>query len=251
MKTIWELRTYLIRLDPRMIYYRRLARSHLPDVLATVDMESFNRLKVDARRKSPVLFYLKYFNLGGYMREHLARALSLGLHRSRRLNILDVGAGFGFFSYVCDYFGHYPHALDVPEVPLFDEVTDFFRIKKTHCRIRAFERLPDMGTKFDLIASIQLGFHGLTRDTVWGVEEWQFFLEDILQNQLKPGGRIFFELNYDHRLHDYLPKEIDQLFAKYGARRRGGNRIIMQAPPASDPVRETGTISHIGLAKAA
>ena len=49
----------------------------------------------------------KYFAIKGYMLENLRYIYRLGLQNSSRpVHILDIGTGFGYFPFLCHYFGH-------------------------------------------------------------------------------------------------------------------------------------------------
>ena len=82
-------------------------------------------------------------------------------------------------------------------------------------KITGFEKLPDFGRKFDLITAFATAFHGGHEDSWrWAAEEWDFFLTD-LKTHLKPGGRIFFDLNAAYQ-GDYYTPEILDVFQKHG-----------------------------------
>ena len=80
---------------------------------------------------------------------------------------------------------------------------------------QSFEKLPDFGRKFDLITAFATAFHGGHEDSWrWGEKEWDFFLTD-LKEHLKPGGRIFFDLNAAYDGEYYTP-EILKVLQKHG-----------------------------------
>jgi hypothetical protein len=50
---------------------------------------------------------------------------------------------------------------------------------------------------------------------LWGVPEWNFFLDDLTKH-LAPGGRVWLELNREYDGTCYTP-ELKQLFEQRGA----------------------------------
>ena len=128
----------------------RGAERWLPDVLASLEIDELLKIRAGSRGKIDNLHYLKYFNVEGYVREHLQRAIFLGMQNSHN-DVLDIGTGFGYFPYICMFFNNRAKATDLPGIPLFDEVTGFLGVDKVHHRIEPFQPLPDFGTKFHVI----------------------------------------------------------------------------------------------------
>ena len=94
------------------------------------------------------------------MKEQMIRALDLHLNNADK-SVLDIGTGFGYFPYICEFFGNTATAIDVPDHALFNEVTKFLGVKKTFHRIEPFEALPS--SIEDLISSLR--FKWLSIDT--------------------------------------------------------------------------------------
>ncbi|MEY2541852.1 MAG: hypothetical protein QOI22_1454 [Verrucomicrobiota bacterium] len=186
----------------------------LRPLLAKIDYE---RLRdIQARYTSSSGHYAKYLDVEQHLRINIRRVQDLGLHRSPPQKVLDIGPGGGFFLFILKQFRHSCLGLDTNEFPVFSELMQLFGVPRKTWTIRAFERLPDLGRKFDLITAFSAAFQG--RDMhpwQWGAEEWSFFLDD-LNRHLKTGGRIVFALNpsYEGR---YYTAEIVDLFLRRGA----------------------------------
>ena len=165
--------------------------------------------------------YAKYADAGRWLKRNLPRIRRLGLDRSSPKQILDLGCGGGFFLFIARQFGHSGIGLDIGDHPVSNELVDLFGIKRKVWRIRAFELLPDFGRKFDLITAFSTAFHRSADGSVpWGTDEWNFFLDDLFERQLKPGGEVFFEINSGKDKRFFL-REVRELFARRGAKVEG------------------------------
>jgi SAM-dependent methyltransferase len=186
----------LQKFSPRRRYLAYKAKSNVADVLATIDRDAFLSLRKTASQKAKNLNEMKYFNLDGYIQQSLERALYLGLEHSHK-SILDLGTGFGFFPYVCKFFGNEVVAIDLPGHELFNDVTRFLGISVIPHRIEAFKHMPDLNRRFDLVTAFQASFNRYDAAQAWGEDEWLFFLDDLFSNVLQESGEIALELNYE------------------------------------------------------
>ncbi|HEX3818418.1 MAG TPA: methyltransferase domain-containing protein [Chthoniobacterales bacterium] len=161
--------------------------------------------------------YSKYLDLEKYLRLNIRRVQDLDLHRSPAKDILDIGCGGGFFLFVAQAQGHRGLGLDTGEIPVFDGLVDLLGVERVVYTINAFEPLPDLGRKFDLITAFSTAFHGGREHSWrWGPNEWEFLITD-LERHLKPGGQIFFGLNPAYKGEYYTPEILD-VFLRFGAK---------------------------------
>jgi hypothetical protein len=132
-------------------------------------------------------------------------ALRLRLDRSPPLDILDLGGKAGTFAFVCRCLGHQAWnsdlqaMLDQPPNPELGRLLD---VPSFALAVSPFQHVPFTGRTYDLITGFRTRFHsrytwetGLDHEIHWGPAEWDFFLRDLAKNHLRPGGRIFFQLN--------------------------------------------------------
>jgi len=162
-------------------------------VNASIDELQFRR--VIAPHSTPDYRYAKYFRKRTWLRAKMMRALEIGIDRTPPGAVLDLGCGPGYFLYVCRYFGHAVHGIDLPDDPCFNDMVRFFGIPRTNLEIRPYRALPPLGARFDVIAAHQICFNGHASDDLWGVNEWNFLLADLRDHHLKPGGTIAIEFN--------------------------------------------------------
>jgi hypothetical protein len=106
----------------------------------------------------------------------------------------------------------------------------FFGIERTEAEIRPYRGIPPLGTRFDLISAHQICFNGHASSELWGVKEWDFFLGDMRENHLKPGGMIALEFN-EEPSNEFYSGELRQWFEAQDARMFRG-RVIIQGHPA-------------------
>jgi len=201
------------RWSPSELYISHMAKGHTEDVIATIDVDAFMALRKNAREKTKTLNNVKYFNLKPYMHEHMRRALSLRLNNAG-IKVLDIGTGFGYFPYICEFFGNTAVALDVPDHPLFDDVTNFLNVNKMRQRVETFQPLVGLDRSFDLVTAFQLAFNG-HKGKRWGEEEWAFFLDDVFNNVLKQTGELVLEPNYDFKHRFWLSPSEFRAFRRY------------------------------------
>ncbi len=193
---------------------RRASPIPIEPLLACIDQ---NRLReMQQRYASSPLNYAKYADVARWLKRHVAKVHDLQLHRVPPREILDLGCGGGFFLFIARQYGHSGVGLDVDEFPLFQELTSLLDVPRVVCTIEPFRSLPAFDRKFDLITAFSTRFNRDRADQqVWGVREWNFFLDDI-SGRLKPGGQVFFEIN-SGKVTRYYPNEVRDLFRGRGA----------------------------------
>lgn len=185
-------------------------------VIRTIDLNRFRIFEEKYRTASPDPGHSKYLKISYWIESNMHHYYDLALHRSPPLNILDIGTGCGYFPYICNYFGHQAMGIDVDEVSMYREITEFLRIDRQVCRVIPYKQLPDFGKKFDLITAFLVCFNDHDTPNVWGESEWDFFLKDLARNQLRENGRVFLSLNAE-RNGDYSTPELMVFFLSKGA----------------------------------
>ena len=186
-------------------------------IMKTIDMNRFKVLQekydLPHRKGSGI----KYLNISEYIPVHLKRAYSLNLHNAKPLNILDIGTGPGYFPHICNHFGHKTMSIDLGDIPVYNDAISFLKIDRKVWTVKAFEKLPDFGKKFDLITAFRVVFNNHSRPSdVWGVDEWEFFLKDLTHNLLTENGRVFLDLNAEKaRAHLLLHGRFDDALLKF------------------------------------
>ena len=164
-------------------------------ITKTIDAEEFRKIYQRHAMKDPGDAWPKYLEIETWMEINLRRVRGLGLDLGAPKRVLDIGCGTGYFLYICRFLGHETIGVDLDEEAGFTEMIELLGLKRRIWRIEAFKPLPDLGPKFDVITAHMICFNGHKSDKLWKIAEWEFFLDDLAKNQLKPGGQICLELN--------------------------------------------------------
>jgi SAM-dependent methyltransferase len=145
----------------------------------------------------------KYADFPCWLIRNIHRAGQLGLHTGRRLRILDIGCGPGYFIAVARALGHECWGIDLPAAFLTSTERHVYAelLGALHCRqyvsalaIERFAHLDLREQKYDLITAFLVCFNRHTKPDQWGVPEWRYFVQDAL-SRLSPGGRLYMGLN--------------------------------------------------------
>jgi len=215
----------------RFLYPVRIA-----PLLAKIDHDRLASLRAQYASSSadaPSMWrhYSKYLDIEKHIRQNVQRAQDLNLHRLPPQEILDIGCGGGFFLYVAKALGHHGLGLDVDDFPFFNDLVDLLGVERTVYKVAGLEALPEFGRQFDLITAFATAFHGSREDEWrWTEKEWDFFLAD-LKTRLRPGGRIFLDLNAAYHGEYYTPGILD-VFLRHGGMVERGN-VSFSIPKAN------------------
>ncbi|MGI9087825.1 MAG: class I SAM-dependent methyltransferase [Chthoniobacterales bacterium] len=213
----------------RAILKRRLVfRVDADRIISSIDRQGFRAIHDRHAVENPGQEWPKYLDLKKWVRTNLLRVGALHLDYGRRRRVLDIGSGAGYFLYICKWFGHDPVALDIDEVPMYPEMTRLLGLKRIIWRVEAFQPLPDLGARFDLITAFMICFNGHKSDALWGPREWDFFLID-LRCRLKPRGRIWLEFNREFD-GEFMNEELREFFRSRGAE-TSEQKVIFLRPP--------------------
>ena len=185
-------------------------------ITKTIDAQKFAQVYQRHAVKDPGDAWPKYLDLETWMAINLRRVRDLGLDLGERKRILDIGCGTGYFLYICQFLGHEVLGLDLDEEPGFRDMIALLGVKREIWRIEAFQPLRDLGPRFDVITAHMICFNGHKSDKLWKPAEWGFFLDDLAQHQLVPGGQICLELNREYDGSLYTP-ELKAYFEARGA----------------------------------
>jgi SAM-dependent methyltransferase len=221
------------------------ARSLAAKADATIDQAKFH--EVVAQHRSEGYDSYKYFDKQLWLRSKMMRAIELGLDKAAQASVLDLGCGAGYFLYCCKYLGHNVHGIDLPDYQFYRDMITLFGLSRTGFRIEAHKPLPLLDRRFDVITAHQICFNGHKTERLWGVQEWHFFLNDLGENYLNPGGTIALEFNEEPSIGFYT-RELRKYFESRSARIFRGRVIFSsdsphsQLPPASRRIVATEAI---------
>jgi len=169
-----------------------------PRLLDGLDHAAFEEL---CRTTDDETYRLKYSDLDRWVMYSWKHAAHLGLDTSPPLDILDLGLGPGYFAYVCQVLGHRCVGLDLPGGSSFKQALRKWLGIESFVEFAIMPKipLPPMG-RFDLVTAYHCQFnHNLTERRLWNIEEWTYFLDDLRENVLKPGGRFVLRLTKQTR----------------------------------------------------
>ena len=199
------------------------ARSLAAKADASIDQEKFRQV-IESHGSEGYDSY-KYFDKQLWLRTKMMRAIELGLDKSSSKSVLDMGCGAGYFLYCCKFLGHDVHGIDLPTYEFYRDMIALLGIPRTGFRIESHKNLPVLDKRFDVITAHQICFNGHKTEDLWGPDEWDFLLNDLDQNYLKPGGTIALEFNEEPEIGFYK-KEVRQYFEARAARIFRGRVII-------------------------
>jgi hypothetical protein len=111
--------------------------------------------------------------------------------------------------------GHAIMGLDLDWPPMYAEMFELLKMPRKVWRIEAFQPLPNLEARFDLVTGFAVCFNGHGSNCVWKAKEWQFFLDDVRRNVLSSQGEIYFELNPEP--WGYYTAEVGDFFRQQGA----------------------------------
>jgi SAM-dependent methyltransferase len=184
-------------------------------VIETIDPIAFERIRQRYAVANPGADWPKYLDLDRWMGVNIRRIRQLELDVARPKQILDLGCGAGYFLYIAQLLGHSGVGLDMDRLPMFREITHLLRVRRVVQQIEAFRPLPSFGRKFDIITAFMICFNNHKMPALWGVSEWDFFLNDLAKH-LKPRSRIWLELNQEYD-GTFYTSELKEFFENRGA----------------------------------
>jgi SAM-dependent methyltransferase len=196
------LRPSRIRLEPKR-------------VIETIDPQGFEQIRQRYAVKGPSLDWPKFLDLKRWIVINIRRIREVELDFARPKRVLDLGCGAGYFLYIAQLLGHTGLGLDLDQLPMFRDITHLLGVRRVIWQIKAFDPMPHLG-KFDLITAFLICFNRHKQANVWGVPEWEFFLNDLAKH-LTPRGRVWLELNQEFDGTFYTP-ELKEFFQKRGAK---------------------------------
>ena len=185
-------------------------------VIETIDSVEFEQIRRRYTVADPGADWPKYLDLDRWIGVNIRRIRQLELDVARPKQILDLGCGAGYFLYIAQLLGHSGVGLDMDRLPMFREITRLLDVRRVVQRIAAFRPLPNFGQKFDVITAFMICFNNHKMPGLWGVPEWEFFLDDLAKH-LKPRGRVWLELNQEYDETFYTP-QLKEFFKKRGAK---------------------------------
>jgi SAM-dependent methyltransferase len=196
------------------------------EIIRTIDRERFEQVRARHGVDDPGEEPPKYLELPVWIDANLKRIRDLELDIGRRKRVLDIGSGTGYFLYICGLLGHDAIGIDLDVMPMFNEMIELLGVNRRVWRVQPFVPLPpDLG-RFDVITAHQICFNGHKSDQLWGVAEWDFFLND-LASHLLPNGRVWFEFNREFDGTCFSP-ELERFFESRGADVTS-NRVVFNA----------------------
>src|ERR1700730_11656638 len=161
------------------------------------DLESkgFERIRSRYVNPNDPIGWPKYVDASQWLELAIKQTRFLQLDRRKPVRVLDIGSGAGYFLFVCKQLGHSVMGLDLDWPPMYAEMFEMLKMPRRVWRIEPFQQLPDLEGRFDFITGFAVCFNSHGSDEVWGMKEWDFFLDDLFENIVSKTGEIYFELN--------------------------------------------------------
>jgi len=195
-------------------------------IIDTIDREKFEQIYERYAVDDPGEDWPKYLDLPRWIDVNIRRIRDVELDIVTRKRILDLGCGAGYFAYIAQLLGHEVVGLDLDDLPMFAESTQMLGVRRVIWRVQPFVPLPDLGDKFDVVTAFMICFNNHKQPDLWGVPEWEFFLDD-LSRHLTPRGRVWLELNREYDETFYTPR-LREFFESLGAK-IDNHRVVLNS----------------------
>jgi hypothetical protein len=157
-------------------------------------LNSLDFSRLDEMRALQELPPKSWLHIARFLFVAYQRIKRLGLDSSPPLNLLDLACGPGYVGYVAGYFGHHAVGIDRPGHALYRELDKLLGNERIEKTIRARIPLALGERRFERITAFNASFHKKDQ-TMWGLEDWAFFIDDLVQNYLAANGSIYFDMN--------------------------------------------------------
>ena len=200
-------------------YYRWRRPLNARLMVRELESKGFGRIRSKYANPNDQKGWPKYVDAGHRLELAIRQARSVQLDRRKPLRILDIGSGAGYFLFVCKQLGHRVLGLDLDWPPMYAETFQMMEMPRCVWRIEPFQLLPDLGGRFDFLTGFAVCFNSHGSDHVWGIEEWEFFLDDVEKSVLSESGEMYFELNPEP--WGYYTPELGEFFRRRGAQVEG------------------------------
>jgi SAM-dependent methyltransferase len=195
-------------------FYRWRRPLDAKGLVQKIDLAKLDLIRAKYEIRNETVAWPKYVNAEYWFEKAIAQVRELRLDRVTNKAILDLGSGAGYFMFTCKQLGHDGLGLDLPEPAYFGEMFDLLGLRRVIWRINAYQPLPELGCRFDLITAFAICFNGHDTDKVWGSSEWEFFLRDLETRFLNPGGEIYLALNPEP--YGHFTPELERYFRDRG-----------------------------------
>ena len=167
--------------------------------VSTAQLEAFLNKYHEELQDIETLAAIKYADLAYWAQRNVQLAEWLDLDRSPPLDVLDIATGSGNFGMVLQSMGHRFLGTDVDD-PWYEELCQLTGVERKVAPVVRGEPYRPVDRRFDLITTTLPAFHRKTvrgKREYWSVEDWRVFLLGLVNDLLKPGGRIFILMPLD------------------------------------------------------
>lgn len=183
--------------EPREFFWKQKAKKEAAVLIRDPELLALQREAKELFPEDKV--YAKYTDFERYFAINLRRIYRLGFDFQQKKRLLDIGCGAGFFCLLCKRLGYDVTGMDLSGIDIFDHLIPQFRIPRVVYRIEPQQALPPVENRFDCITAFAICFHELEKNGEytgrWEREDWLFFLNDIAENYIAPGGRMYLFFN--------------------------------------------------------
>lgn len=178
----------------------------------------------------------KYADFSRWLEHKLWRVMDLELHNKQPMSILDIGMGPGHFSAICDALGHTCIGIDL-DIPFYNDLCNMHSVNRKIHFIKRQERIPSLGTKFDLVTIIWQTFDIVSYGehdtrTYWTVDDWTYLFNDLIENHMKHSGSVYIELNkkvFDDGSREFDPALLAWFQSQGASVNRESGKIYFEA----------------------
>lgn len=163
--------------------------------------------------------FVKYTNADEWVATNVRHAVRAGLFGAPARDVLDLGAGPGWFVLVARELGHRVTGVDVEHGGVLGDIARTLGVTDNIADYRVtFDRpLPDDRT-WDVITAHMItfnGHHNIGGIALWGVREWSTFL-DAISARLRGDRTMTLEMNREDD-GSMFPPGVEELFRSRGA----------------------------------
>lgn len=170
-----------------------------------VDADKFGRMQEVQLAETKLRLdsdMVKYIDPTIWFESKLALAQIGGLTNRAPIDILDIGTGPAHWPVVAEFYGHHVLGSDIPQRTtgvlekghLYDALGDIYGIRRIPLRIDPFTPMPKLERRFGMVTAFLAAFNVDKEKKPWGIEAWNFFMNDLRENVLTEGGEVFMSL---------------------------------------------------------